>query len=106
MLEKIFGPSVKYNKKTGQGIVKFARGFKAEIRTAGSKLETHNGIIKKIHDEFVLSSQGEDIANVDIYRAMYGKKPVYQGSIFMTPVILPFSSVKSFGKKLAKILNK
>lgn len=107
MLEKIFGPTVKYNKELGRGTVKFAKGIQADIRKVSSNVEDFtNCNIKKIHDEFILSSKDKDILKIDMFRPVFGGKPAYQGQIFMNPVAIPFAALKSLGKKLAKILNK
>jgi len=109
MLEKIFGPTVKFDKAIGQGTVKFSRKNKVEIKLINSALESYASCnAKKVHDEFVLLSNGENLAKIDMYRPItYGKNTVYQGSIFMDPPnAFPFASLASMGKKLAKILNK
>lgn len=107
MLEKIFGPTVKYNKELGKGTVKFAKGITADIRKVKTTNESSaNCNINKIHDEFILSSNDKDIAKIDMFRPIFGERVVYQGHIFMNPVAIPFAALKSLGKKLAKILNK
>lgn len=114
MLEKIFGPSLKFNIKEGSGKIKFADGKIIEIRSFCTEKVSRPTIA--LEDKFILSAKNKDIAEFLIFRPLYSGKPVYQGHAFLSPLVkdirdfMPMShssikKIESLGKKLVKILK-
>lgn len=113
IIQKIFGPSVKFDSQSNKGRVKFADGRELSIERTKKGLAHVTEKWFRMEDEFIFKNkEGQAILRAEMSRPIYGLKAIFQGGFFTKPLIENFRDfmpdsrkiLTKLGEKLAKKL--